>query len=110
VVTGLAYVPADVEDCGDNGWAVVDWRGHRILFVGGASDQGFLGAFGNGHGGLIWPSAVAFVPGLGLIVREHGNGRVQLFATPDAVAMAAMSVMRTTWMATVLRFAITRKE
>ena len=105
VVTGLAYVPADVEDCVDNGWAVVDWRGHRIPFVGGASDQGFLGAPGSGHGELIFPSAVAFVPGLGLIVREYGNGgRVQLFATPDAVAMAAMSVMRTTWMATVARF------
>jgi hypothetical protein len=38
------------------------------------------------------------------VVREFGNGgRLQFFATPDAVAMAAMSISRTFWMATVAR-------
>jgi hypothetical protein len=48
--------------------------------------------------------ALAMVPGLGLVVREHGNGgRLQLFATVDAVAMAAMSPLKTTWMTAVAR-------
>ena len=33
---------------------------------------------------------------------------MQVFATVDAIAMLAMSVMKTTWMATVLRGAIGR--
>jgi len=56
------------------------------------------GVYGSGDGVLQSPAAVAFV------VREFGNGgRLQFFATPDAVAMAAMSIARTFWMATVAR-------
>ena len=80
-----------------NGW------GTGLHFLGVQAIDGFLARLAADTVNLSHPSAMAFVPGLGLIVREHGNGgRAQLFA----VAMAAMSVMRTTWMATVLRFAI----
>jgi len=46
-------------------------------------------------------SALATVPGLGLVVR-HRTG-VQFFATPDAIAMAAMSSCKVAWMAAVCR-------
>jgi hypothetical protein len=40
-------------------------------------------------------------PGLGLVVR-HDTG-VQFFATPDAVAMASMSLWKVAWMTAVCR-------
>jgi hypothetical protein len=108
--TGLAHIPSDVEECADYGWAVADWAGKRIRFVGGASDQSCLGKTGHRDGEFKFPSALAFVPGLGLVVRERDNGgRVQFFATPDVVAMASMSAIRTSWMMTVA-LAITKKE
>ena len=85
----------DLEECADYGWAVAEWHSNAIQFVGGSCARA---------GEFIHPAAMAFVPGLGLVVREFGNGgRVQFFATQDAIAMAAMSVMKTTWMATVAR-------
>jgi hypothetical protein len=108
LIVGLGDLPADVEECAEYGWVVLLWDGsHSIQFAGGAGGAGGTGDRVLLGGEFVYPSAMAFVPGLGLVVREFGNGgRVQLFATPDAVAMAAMSVMRTTWMTTVLRFAI----
>lgn len=95
-------VPYDVQECEGDVWAILDFRRHLIEFVGGGS--GFpskLGGYGSGDGEFVFPTAMAFVPGLGLVVREFGNrGRLQFFATRDAIAMAAM---RTTWMATVAR-------
>jgi hypothetical protein len=46
--------------------------------------------------------ALALMPGLGLLVVRHDTG-VQFFATPDAVAMAAMSFCKVAWMAAVFR-------
>ena len=44
------------------------------------------------------------LPGLWLVVREYGNsGRLQFFATPDAIAMASMSPCRVAWMGVVAR-------
>ncbi len=105
LVTGLANGPVDVEECADSGWAVAEWHEHTVTFAGDTSDQSCLrslGKKGSGDGEFTYPGAVAFVPGLGLVVREFGigegiGGRVQIFATPDAVAMAAMSAMRTTY-------------
>ena len=46
----------------------------------------------------------AEVPGLGLVVQEWGNGgRLQVFATRDAMAMASMSPGRVAWMGAVVR-------
>jgi hypothetical protein len=63
-----------------------------------------LGEAGSGDAEISWPVALGVVPGLGLVVREAGNGgRLQVFATPDAVAMAAMSPARVAWMGAVAR-------
>jgi hypothetical protein len=94
--------PVDVEEVEGGVWAVAAWSSHTVEFV----SESFRGRLGSGraNGDLCCPSAVAFVPGLGLFVRAHGGeGMLQLFATPDTIAMAAMCVIRTTWMAAVVR-------
>lgn len=70
--------PVDVEECEGGGWTVA----------------------------LFDSTALANLPGLGFLVRD--NDKVQVFATVDAIAMLAMSVMKTPWIATVLRGAIGR--
>jgi hypothetical protein len=106
VATGLSG-PLDVEEC-EGGWLVACWGSHTIEFVGGGVDGGVgrarLGKYGRGDGEFYNPSALALVPDLGLVVREHGNGgRVQFFATPDTIAMASLSVARVGWMVAVVR-------
>jgi hypothetical protein len=74
--------PYDVEEC-EGGWLVASLGSHTIEFVGGGVDGGRvgrprLGKFGSGDGEFILaPSALAIVPGLGLVVRDAG--RVQVF-------------------------------
>jgi hypothetical protein len=84
-------------DCGDG-------RGQPLL--GGAG-----GGFGSGDGEFNFPVALATVPGLGLVVRERGNdGRLQVFATPDTIAMLTnMSGIRIAWMCAVARAVISRR-
>jgi len=45
----------------------------------------------------------AYVPALGLAVVDHGANAIRFWATPDAVAMDAMSAARTQWMGAVFR-------
>ena len=104
--------PYDVEEC-EGGWLVACPLTHTIAAVGGGSvgsggDSGEgrarLGKWGTWDGEFMWPSALALVPGLGLVVRELDNGgRVQVFVTPDAIAMASMSARRVAWMVAVAR-------
>jgi hypothetical protein len=110
MATGL-WAPYDVEEV-EGGWLVACGSSHNVVFVGdGVGGDGggrpSLGKAGGGNGngdGEFWcPSALAIVPGLGLVVRESGYGRLQVFATPDAIAMAAMSCMRVAWMVSVAR-------
>jgi hypothetical protein len=108
VATEVSY-PMDVEEC-EGGWLVACYGTHTVEFVGdvvGDSDDDarpILGENGDGDGEFRAPSALALVPGLGLVVRELGNGgRVQFFATPDTIAMASMSVPRVAWMVGVAR-------
>jgi hypothetical protein len=58
-----------------------------------------------GDGELSCPTALAQVPGLGLVVLDYhgGGGRVQFFATPDVIAMSSMSPHRVAWMIAVAR-------
>ncbi len=114
LATGLrGRNPYDVEAV-EGGWLVACKGSHTVEFVcdsvGGDQVGGgrpSLGKAGGGHGsgdGEFWfPVALAVVPGLGLVVRESGNNRLQVFATPDAIAMAAMSCMRVAWMVSVAR-------
>ena len=46
---------------------------------GGGVGRARLGKMGSGDGEFIDPSALALVPGLGLVVRESYNGRFQVF-------------------------------
>jgi hypothetical protein len=105
-VTGLTEGgPIDVEEAGD-GWLVACSRTHTVELVVywiPDDDDGWL----NLGGDLSRPVALAVVPGLGLVVREYGNGgRLQVFATPDAMAMASMSPARVSWMCAVARAAL----
>jgi hypothetical protein len=115
VATGLDC-PADVEEV-EGGWLVACNRSNRVEFAGdgvggvggGRPSLGKAGGErGRGDGEFHGPSALAVVPGLGLVVRELGNPRLQVFATPDAIAMAAMSPVRVAWMGAVARAAALR--
>ncbi len=82
VATGLDG-PFDVEEC-EGGWLVACAGSHTIEFVGGDVDGGGvgrakLGKWGSGDGEFNVPSALALVPGLGLVVRDAGNGQFQVF-------------------------------
>jgi hypothetical protein len=111
VATGLSW-PDDVEEC-EGGWLVACFDSHTIEFVDGdvggdGVGRARLGEFGRGDGEFFGPTALALVPGLGLVVRETGNSRLQFFATPDAIAMASMSAARVGWMVAVARGAAHR--
>jgi hypothetical protein len=106
--------PRDVEEC-EGGWLVArSHPSHSIQFVSGSGDGGGvgrarLGKVGSGDGELSWPSALALVPGQGLVVRDGAKGgRLQLLASPDANAMASMSAARVAWMVAVARGAAHR--
>jgi hypothetical protein len=104
---GLSW-PYDVEEV-EGGWLVACSGSHSVEFLGdgvgggGPSLGKAGGGWGSGDGEFSGPTALAVVPGLGLVVRERDNRRLQVFATPDAIAMAAMSPNRVVWMAAVAR-------
>ncbi len=103
----------DVEEC-EGGWLVACFGSDTIEFVGsdvggGGVGGARLGKRGSGDGEFDTPSALALVPGLGLVVRERGNCRLQFFTTPDAIAMASMSVHRVAWLAAVARAVALRR-
>mgnify|MGYP002143860403 CR=1 FL=1 len=90
VATGLSG-PMDVEEC-EGGWLVACFTSDTVEFVGGGVGGGgvgraTLGKEGSRDGEFLYPSALALVPGLGLVVREFANSRVQVFATPEVIAM-----------------------
>jgi hypothetical protein len=117
IASGLSY-PRDVEEM-EGGWLVTCAGSHNVEFVrdgdgdgGGRPSLGKAGGgYGSGDGEFSYPAALATVPGFGLVVRESGNsGRLQVFATPDAIAMAVMSPMRVAWMAAVARAVLRRRQ
>ncbi len=106
----------DVEEV-EGGWLVVCTASDTVEFVsdgvGGVGGRRPSlgkagGGAGSGDGEFSFPSALAVVPGLGLVVR--GRSRVQVFATPDAIAMAAMSACRVAWMVAVARGTSLRRQ
>ncbi len=111
IATGLRGL-RDVMEV-EGGWLVACGGLHTVEFVGdsdGGGDGGGRPSLGKAGGGMgvddgefSFPSALAVVPGLGLVVREWGNHRLQVFATPDTIAMATMSPVRVAWMAAVAR-------
>jgi hypothetical protein len=100
VATGLSF-PRDVEEV-EGGWLVACGNSNTIEFVGGGR-RSRMGKRGCGDGELESPTALALVPGVGLVVREGNGRRVQVFATIDAVLMASMSGCRVGWIIAVAR-------
>ena len=96
--------PFDVEEC-EGGWLVACGASETVEFVGSGDVVGrpTLGKPGRLDGEFDRPSALGLVPGTGLVVRDSYNCRVQVFVTPDAIAMAAMSTARVGWMVAVVR-------
>jgi hypothetical protein len=115
MATGLGG-PRDVEDV-EGGWLVTGGSG-TVEFLGDSDEGGggggrpFLGkaggGVGSGGGEFRGPTALSVVPGLGLVVRELY--RLQVFATPDTIAMAAMSPVRVAWMAAVACGVLRRQQ
>ncbi len=111
MATGLRG-PYDVEEV-EGGWLVACAGSDTVEYVcdGDGGDGGgrpSLGWYGCRDGEFWYPATVAVVPGLGLVVRESGNERLQVFATPDTIAMAAMSPHRVAWMTVVARAILRR--
>jgi hypothetical protein len=102
--------PNDVEEV-EGGWLVACTGSNSVEFIGGGEDAGRRATLGTSRDGsrdgkLCGPSALAVVPGLGLVVRERDggrHGRVHVFASPDDVAMATMSPVRVAWMVIVVK-------
>jgi hypothetical protein len=113
MATGLRG-PRDVEEV-EGGWLVACYGSDTVEFVsdGDGSDIGrpSLGGHGSGDGEFDVPVALATMPGVGLVVREYYNdGRLQVFATPDAMAMYTnMSGIRIAWMSTCVRAVFNRR-
>jgi hypothetical protein len=100
----------EVEEC-EGGWLVACVESRTIEFLcelEGAddaySDRPRLDRKGDGDTDIMFSSALALVPGLGLVVREGGvTRRLQFFAPPDSIDMASMSPYRVAWMTGVAR-------
>ena len=110
IATGVRN-PYDVEEV-EGGWAVACCGSHAVEFV-GADGRSLLGKaggmYGDGNGEFCHPAALALVPGLGLVVREYGNGRrLQVLPTPDMVNMRRMAPIRVAWMGAVARAILRR--
>jgi hypothetical protein len=114
MATVVGY-PVDLQEV-EGGWLVDCYGSHSVEFVGDGISDGRPslgragGGWGSGDGEFSGPIALTVVPGLGLVVREDGNsGRLQVFATPDIITMAAMSPNRVAWMTAVARGVLRRK-
>jgi hypothetical protein len=108
--------PLDVEEV-EGGWLVACSGSDRVEFV-----QGGVGGIGPSNGGAAGtsylggttirdfsgPTTLAVVPGLGLVVRAKDY--LQVFATPDVIAMGDMSALRVGWMVGVVRGMLRRRH
>ena len=102
----------DIEEC-CSGWLVACWCSDSVEHVSHAMGTGKAGLRVPGARStraaepgvdFLLPSALALVPWLGLLVREEARqGRIQVFATPDVMAMSGMSENRVAWMGSVVR-------
>lgn len=95
--------PLDVEQW-HGGWLVSRSNKVQLVGKGGRTTLGDSVHHDRGRGVLCHPSALALVPGLGLVVREvHNDGRLMVFALPDTIAMASMTACRVGWLVAVGR-------
>ncbi len=89
----------------EGGWLVATGGGYNqvVLMTHSGDVVATLGHRGGGSdpGDFKDPTAMALVPGVGLAVRD--SCRVQVLASPDAIAMATMGHVRVAWMGAVAR-------
>ena len=109
IAKGL-MLPFDVEEV-EGGWVVACDLSHTVEFMSdGGGGRPFLGRVGGRpgirDGEFYCPASLALVPGLGLIVRD--KLRLQVFSTPDMLAMRAMSDVRVGWMTATYRAVVNR--
>ena len=100
ITTGLRC-PFDVMEM-EGGWVVACIGAVEFVSNGGGREAG--------SEDVLDTCALALVPGLGLVVRESGKRRLQVFSTPDLLAMRAMSVDRVGWMIATYRAAVNRQS
>jgi hypothetical protein len=113
-ITTHQACPRDVEEV-EGGWLITCFDTDTVVCVrdgpDGEDEDGaqpsldlVRGGFGYQDGKFFLPATLATVPGLGLVVREFFNERIQVFATPDTIAMYTnMSGIRIAWMSAVAR-------
>jgi hypothetical protein len=107
LATGLAH-PWALEEC-KGVWLVACAFDDALVFIAGdGASVTAMGRPGRGrYGGWVnMPCALALVPDLGLVVRGRGGGDggpVLVFASPDVIAMDAMSAARVAWMGLAAR-------
>ena len=96
--------PFDVEEVAC-GWLVACYESGAVEVWGDKDARWPLDVLDReGAGGLAYPEALALVPDVGLVVLDGSKGgRVVLYSTPDALAMAAMTPLRVGWMVGVAR-------
>jgi hypothetical protein len=96
--------PFDVEEVAC-GWLVACYESGAVEVWGDKDARWPLDVLDReGAGGLSYPEALALVPDVGLVVLDGSKGgRVVLYSTPDALAMAAMTPLRVGWMVGVAR-------
>jgi hypothetical protein len=77
---GLQH-PLDVMECAhDNSFIVVNLSGNSVMKLSSGGDVvGTYGSGGSGAGQLNEPSAMAALPGGGMVVREFTGKRFQVF-------------------------------
>ncbi len=100
---GLDY-PIDIEEC-EGGWLAACWLTNTLEFIDGMDEGRVILSIGpNENGTFKYPAALSLTSSLGLVVRQKlPVSPISVFATPDMVAMDAMSIMRVAWMGVVAR-------
>ncbi len=100
------YRPLDVEVLHDHRYFVTSGQFDNCVHfkdVSGTQIQ-VLGGVGNSFGMLDVPTALCFVPQMGILIRSLCNeGRVSVYATEETVRRETMSVSRVHWMGAVVR-------
>lgn len=93
---------AEVEEW-DGGWLVACFDMCTVNFVGSGTRiaAARIGGWGWDSGKFQYVSALATVPGVGLLVRDES--RVQVFSRPEDRRMAGMSRARAAWLGCAVR-------
>jgi len=91
--------PLDVEECdsGGAGWVMCDARSRGLVAIADTDTDTPARTWTFDFG----VRSLALVPGVGLVVRLDTG--VQFLATPDAIAMASMSLHKVAWMVAAWR-------